>query len=74
MKYENLETKLKVEFLLFAFPAFAAGAFLDMSMPTAAVILIAFRLILIASLILFYCGYLLPEWLKHGLINEVEVK
>ncbi len=70
MKYENPETKLKGKFLLFAFPAFAAGAFLDASMPTAAITLIAFRLILIASLIGFYWGFLLPEWLKRILFKK----
>ncbi len=70
MKYENLETRLKGKFLIFAFPSFAVGAFLDASMPTAAITLIVFRLILIASLVAFYCGFLLPESLKRILIKE----
>lgn len=70
MKTDNIETKTKGKFLLFAFPTFAAGAFLDASMPTAPITLIIFRSLLLTSIIAFYCGFLLPEWLKRLIVRE----
>ncbi len=70
MKYEDVEMKTKGKFLLFAFPAFAIGGFLDSTLPSNEITLILFRLLLITSIIGFYIGYLLPNWIKKRIIKE----
>jgi hypothetical protein len=69
MKYDDIEMKTKGKFLLFAFPAFAIGGFLDSTLPSDEVTLIIFRVLLISSIIGFYIGYLLPNWIKKRLIK-----
>ncbi|MFX1308049.1 MAG: hypothetical protein ACFFDG_14685, partial [Promethearchaeota archaeon] len=64
MKYEDIEMKTKGKFLLFAFPSFAIGGLLDSTLPSNEITLILFRLLLISSIIGFYIGYLLPNWIK----------
>jgi hypothetical protein len=70
MKVENPETKLKGKLLLIAFPSFAIGGFLDALIPSTALTLIIFRLILISSAIEFYGGFILPNWLKKIFLKE----
>ncbi|MFX1337054.1 MAG: hypothetical protein ACFFDK_00440 [Promethearchaeota archaeon] len=65
MKINDSETKLKGKLLLIAFPLFCIGGFLDASIPTTALTLIIFRLILILSAILFYGAFVLPNWIKR---------
>jgi hypothetical protein len=69
MKFENKETKLKGKLLLIAFPSFCIGAFLDATMPTIALTLVIFRLILISSAIEFYAAFILPKWIKAILLK-----
>ncbi|TFF99257.1 MAG: hypothetical protein EU542_09210 [Promethearchaeota archaeon] len=64
MKFEDPEMKLKGKLLLIAFPSFCIGAFLDATMPTTALTLIIFRLILISSAVEFYSAFILPGWIK----------
>ena len=71
MKYEDIEMKTKGKFLLFAFPSFAIGGLLDSSLPSNEITLIFFRLLLILSIISFYIGFLLPNWIKKRMIKEV---
>jgi len=65
MKYDDIDMKTKGKFLLYAFPAFAIGGFLDSTLPSNEFTLILFRLLLISSIISFYIGYLLPNWIKR---------
>ncbi len=69
MKYDDVEMKTKGKFLLFAFPTFAIGGLLDSTFPSYEVTLILFRLLLISSIIGFYIGYLLPNWVKKRIIK-----
>lgn len=70
MKYEDIEMKTKGKFLLFAFPSFAIGGLLDSTLPSNEITLILFRLLLISSIIGFYIGYLLPNWIKKRMIKK----
>ena len=68
MKIDDPETKLKGKLLLIAFPSFCIGGFLDASIPTTALTLIIFRLILMSSAIEFYGAFVLPNWIKKRLL------
>ncbi|MFX1327526.1 MAG: hypothetical protein ACFE91_05205 [Promethearchaeota archaeon] len=71
MKYDDIEMKTKGKFLLFAFPSFAIGGLLDSTLPSNEFTLILFRLLLISSIIGFYIGYLLPNWIKKRIIKDI---
>lgn len=64
IQLEDPEMKIKGRLLLIAFPSFCIGGLLDAAMPTTAVSLIIFRIILISSAIEFYGGFILPDWMK----------
>mgnify|MGYP006278409447 CR=1 FL=1 len=65
------ETKLKGYFLLVAFISYAIGAFLDAAVEGGGYfLLIITRLILISSAIEWYCGFMLPDWVKRLFIKE----
>ncbi len=68
-KSEKPEVKLKAKFLLIAMISFVFGAFLDgfISLTTAPIFIV--RIILVASAILFYLGWNLPEPLKKLFIK-----
>ncbi len=70
IKYEDAETKMKGKFLLLAFPSFTLGALLDSTLPSTEITLILFRVLLISSIIEFYIGYLLPNWIKKRILKE----
>ncbi|TXT58427.1 MAG: conserved membrane protein of unknown function [Promethearchaeota archaeon] len=70
MKFEDPEMKIKGKILMGAFPLFAIGGILDSSLPSNEITLIIFRGILITSVILFYFGFFLPNWLKNQLIEK----
>jgi len=69
MKIDDPETKLKGKLLLIAFPSFCIGGFLDAAIPTTALTLIIFRLILISSSIEFYGAFILPNWMKKAFLK-----
>lgn len=69
IKIDDPETKLKGKLLLIAFPSFCISGFLDASIPTTALTLIIFRLILISSSIEFYGGFILPNWMKKAFLK-----
>ena len=69
IKIDDPETKLKGKLLLIAFPSFCIGGFLDASIPTTALTLIIFRLILISSSIEFYGAFILPNWMKKAFLK-----
>jgi len=68
MQFEDKETNLKGKLLLIAFPSFCFGAFLDALIPSTALTLVIFRLILISSAIEFYGGFILPNWMRKILM------
>ena len=67
---DNPETKLKGKLLLIAFISFSIGSVLDSMVPSTALTLIIFRLILISSAIEFYGGFILPKWIKKFLLKQ----
>jgi hypothetical protein len=69
MKYDDIEMKTKGKFLLIAFPSFTIGGLLDSTLPSNEITLI-FRLLLISSIIEFYIGYLLPNWIKKLILKD----
>jgi hypothetical protein len=64
IKLDDPDMKLKGKLLLVAFPAFSIGALMDAAIPTTAVTLVIFRILLIISAFLFYGGFILPDWMK----------
>ena len=70
LKLGTPEMKLRGISLLIAFNSFVVGVVFDMFSPLSVIILIFARLILISSALEFYCGFVLPEWLKKILIKE----
>lgn len=64
LKSKDPEVKLKGKLLVIAYIAFFVGALLDSSIRLNELGLIIVRLILIASAILWYGGFLLPKWMK----------
>jgi hypothetical protein len=69
LSIDNPETKLKGKFLLIAFPSFCIGGFLDAALPTTALTLIIFRIILILSAIMFYSAFIMPNWIKNKFLK-----
>ncbi len=67
IKLEDPEMKLKGKLLIIAFPSFVIGAILDATMPTTAITLVIFRLILISSALEFYLAFIMPDWMKKRL-------
>ncbi|MHA1149404.1 MAG: hypothetical protein ACTSR8_14300 [Promethearchaeota archaeon] len=61
LKSDHPEIKLKGRFLIIAFILFTFGAAIDAIFPIG---FIVSRIILIASSICFYNGFILPEWIK----------
>ncbi|MGV9171571.1 MAG: hypothetical protein ACOC44_08760 [Promethearchaeia archaeon] len=70
MKSTNKEIQLKGKLLLLAFISFVVGAILDVFSMGSIPVLIISRLILISAAVEFYCGFMLPSWVKELLIEE----
>ncbi len=69
LKSDDLEIKLKGKLLMIAFTLFLIGGFLDTTEIIAFLDFID-RVLLIISAILFYCGFILPEWMKKIFIKN----
>ena len=69
IKSDNSEIKLKGKFLLLAFISFIIGALLDTIIPFTAISVVITRLILTISSLLFYLGFILPDFVKKALIK-----
>jgi len=67
---ENPEIRLKGYFLIAAFISWSIGAILDAALPLNIITLTIARLILISSALEFYCGFLLPNFIKNILIKQ----
>ena len=65
----NVEIKLKGKFLLLAFVTFIIGALLETSIPFTAISVVITRVILTLSALLFYLGFILPEFIKNKLLK-----
>jgi len=73
LKSDDPEVKLKGKLLVIAYIAFFVGALLDSSIPLEEPGIIFVRLILIASAIFWYGGFLLPHWMKKLFLKQKEV-
>jgi len=69
LKSSTLEIKLKGKLLLIAFILYAIGAVID-AVLTDLISNVISRSILAVSSILFYIGYILPEWAKNMLLKK----
>ncbi|MFX1420191.1 MAG: hypothetical protein ACFE9N_14850 [Promethearchaeota archaeon] len=70
LKSKEPEIKLKGKLLIIAYITFAIGAVLDSAIPLNEVLIIITRLILIASAICWYGGFILPKWMKKFLLKK----
>ena len=65
LKVDNPAIKMRGKMIFLAIPSFTIGAALDSILGAVNPVLIVFiRIILILSAILFYLGFVLPEWFK----------
>ncbi|MFX0040130.1 MAG: hypothetical protein ACFFCY_13280 [Promethearchaeota archaeon] len=70
LKSKDPEVKLKGKLLVIAYIAFAVGALLDASVPLNEPTIVIIRILLIASAICWYGGFLLPKWMKKFLLKS----
>ncbi|MHA1931977.1 MAG: hypothetical protein ACW96X_05515 [Promethearchaeota archaeon] len=70
LKSDDPEVKLKGKLLIIAYSAFLIGALLDSSIRLNELGIIFVRLILIASAIFWYGGFLLPHWMKKLFLKQ----
>ncbi|TFG29108.1 MAG: hypothetical protein EU532_03790 [Promethearchaeota archaeon] len=70
LRSNNREIKLKGKILLPAFYLFAISAIIDAAVPLNAVTLLLNRILFILSGILFYVGFILPDWMKNLILKE----
>jgi len=69
LKSDSPEMKMRGNLLLIALIAFITGAFMDTIIPLTPVTVVVTRLILTASSIIFYMGFVMPKWTKKLLLK-----
>lgn len=72
LKTDSNEIKLKGKLLLIAFISFSIGVFIPYILYNIIALIIA-RLFLVIASIMFYLGFILPEWLKNKLLKERDI-
>ncbi len=70
LKSDNLELKMRGRFLFIALLSYITGAFMDIIIPLTPITVVITRLILTMSSIVFYIGFIMPEWAKKLLLKE----
>ncbi|MBD3212884.1 MAG: hypothetical protein GF311_09770 [Candidatus Lokiarchaeota archaeon] len=70
IRTENQKIKWKGRFLLLAFALFTVGALLDSATWIGLGFIVFIRILLITSVITYYLGFFLPEWLANILIHK----
>lgn len=70
LKSDNPEMQLRGKLIIAAFVSFSVGALMDSALPLNTVSLLIARFILMFSSILFWGGFILPDWMKKILIKE----
>ena len=70
IKAENPEISLKGKFLLIAFIFFVIGASMDTMVPLNFITLSIYRSLEILSALAFYCGFILPKWVKKIFLKQ----
>lgn len=66
---DNPEIRWKGRFLILAFISWSLAAIADAVIETNLATVFFVRILLISSAIEMYCGFILPDWLKHKLIK-----
>ncbi len=69
LKSDNPEIRLKGKFLLLAFVSFIFGAIIETVIMIITITVIG-RIVLIISAFFFYCGFMLPRWIKELMMRE----
>jgi hypothetical protein len=69
LKSDNPEIRLKGKFLFLAFLSFIFGAMAETVIMALTIVVIG-RIILIFSAFAYYCGFMLPRWMKELFIKE----
>lgn len=70
MKSDNPEIKLKGKFLLMAFIFYFIGSVFSIFSSYSITLLILARIITILASIEFYCGFILPNWIKRLFLKQ----
>lgn len=71
LKTKSKDLKLKGKLLTSAFILYALGACLDTFILISEITVVITRIILTLSAILFYLGYILPDWIKKLFLKDV---
>ena len=72
LKSKEPAIKLKGKLLFTAFITIFVGALMDVLVPLTPITVVITRLILATSAIIFYMGFILPEWTKKLLLKQAE--
>lgn len=70
LKSESQESKLRGKFLIYTFIVWTFFGFLDAGLSLQIIVLIIVRIILMTTVITFYCGFFLPKPIKRMFIKE----
>jgi len=73
IKSEDSVVNYKGKLILFAFILFAIGAFTD-ALGTIFILEYLNRLVLVGSVILFYFGFIMPDWLKRRISKNKDAE
>jgi len=73
MKSENPEIRLKGKFLIAAFITFTCGALFDSQAALTEATVVIVRIVLISGSLLFYSGFILPDWMKKLFLKSEKV-
>ncbi len=71
LKLDDPEIRLKAKFLIIAFILFFIGCIPETIIMNISITVIG-RIILIFSALAFYCGFILPSWIKERLLEETK--
>lgn len=69
LRSKNPEIRLKGKFLFLAFLSFIIGTIIEILIMTLIIVIIG-RFILIFSAFAYYCGFMLPRWMKELFLKE----
>ena len=72
IRSEDNVVKLKGKLILIAFILFAIGAFTD-ALGTIFILEYLNRLVLVGSVILFYFGFIMPDWIKERILRNEKI-
>ena len=71
MKSDNPEIKLKGKFLFAAFNFYVIGSIFSVFSSYSIIFLIIARTMTIIASLAFYCGFILPNWIKEKILGDI---